>query len=205
MPLVEVDEAEVQKLKAERDQAVAHKLLLDKLGSSPKTRRQILSLIKELDPNVQIPELDATKPLEDKIAALEKLVRERGDKEAKESEEQQKRTAAAKAEKHFEDGKKLLKKAGFTDEGIGNVEKFMADRGLVDYEAALALWEKDHPRDEPVMPANFGRDLGLFSPPKDNPWADAVKLPKGRGQDMALRKAQNDEINAWFRETRGAR
>ncbi len=36
-------------------------------------------------------------------------------------------------------GQKYLRSQGCTDEGIAAVEKFMADRGLIDYEAGFAL------------------------------------------------------------------
>lgn len=200
MALIEVEEGEIQKLRAERDTNLAHKVLLDKLGTNPKTRRQVLSLIKEINPDVQIPEIDATKPLEEKIAALEKVITD--DKTARAKEEADKKTAIEKerAEQFFADGHKYLRKNGFNDDGVKEFEKFMTEKGLMNYEDAMTLWDRDHPKEASVIPADFGRDMGLFSPPEDNPWAQAVRLPKGAGQERALRNAQNKEINKWAQE-----
>jgi len=197
--------AELQKLRAEVTALRPHKQLLDALGSDGRTRRKVLDLVKEKWPQVNVPEIDATKPLEEKIGALEKTVTELRTSRTKEDEDRRIEEEKRKADSHFASGHKLLKKAGFNADGIKEIEQFMVDRGLVDYEAALALWEKSHPKDEPFMPADAGRDLNLFQPPKENPWAEAVKAPTSRIAETLARRAQNTEINNWFRENRGGR
>ena len=60
------------RLTAEARRKMGHKVILDKLGANPATRTQVLQLLKQLDPRVVIPELDAAKPINDKLAVLER-------------------------------------------------------------------------------------------------------------------------------------
>lgn len=203
-----VEDNELEQLRAWArvgQQSKPSKDLLDAMGKNPKTRQRILSLMKEINPDLAIPEIDAAKPVLDElsktkeeIAALKKQLEDRA------AEEVQKR-AKNEVEETITKGRAKLKAMGFTKEGIDAVEKMMQERGLADYEAAGALYDRENPQEsDPITPTtgNFGRDSGLFAPPEDNVWAKAVSLPKGRGQERALAAAQNGEINKWFAENR---
>ena len=67
MPIIEVEESEYR----QRDAA---KALMDKFYSSPKTRAQLLGMIKEHNPDAVIPELDVTAPLQKELDAFRKEV-----------------------------------------------------------------------------------------------------------------------------------
>lgn len=201
MALIEVEDTELQALKQRLAAAEPSKVLLDKMGSVPKTRAQLLQLMKEINPNMAIPELDAAKPIYDALSeerakreALEKKIADREADEAKRKQEAQTEEMMAK-------GQKYLRSQGCTDEGIAAVEKFMADRGLIDYEAGFALWEQKQPKEESVEPSNFGRSWDLFAPPEeDGDIKRAVSLPKGVAQENALKRWQSNEINKWAAE-----
>src|SRR5215469_16012921 len=74
MPLVEIEDSELTTLK----QA---KALLDRFGGDPKTRSQLMALVKQVNPNAVIPEIDAKnevlaeiKKRDEQLAALRKEV-----------------------------------------------------------------------------------------------------------------------------------
>ncbi len=62
MALIEVDEDEVRS-------ASAAKQLLDKFSGDPRTRAKLFGMIKDLNPNVAIPELDQPAELNAKLDA----------------------------------------------------------------------------------------------------------------------------------------
>lgn len=204
MALIEVDGDEYARLVNELQTARPSKALLDKLGSNAGTRRKVLELYKQVDPNVVIPEIDAASPILDEVkqtrdamAAMQKKLDDRDAAEAR-----------ALRERAVQDsitaGHDKLRSAGWTDEGITNVEKLMQERSLTDYEAAAALYERAQPKDEPILPSDFGRSWDLFAPPADNDDIKAaVALPRGQQQEAALRRWQSKEINNWFAENRG--
>lgn len=204
MALIEVDSDEYSRLVAELQTARPSKALLDRLGNNAKTRRQVLQLYKEVDPNASIPEIDAASPVLEEVnktraemAVLQKKLDDRDAAEARATREREVQNSITL-------GQDRLRTAGWTDEGITNVEKLMQDRGLTDYEAAAALFERSQPKDEPVMPSDFGRNWDLFAAPSDNEDIKAaVSLPRGAAQEQALRRWQSKEINNWFAENRG--
>lgn len=206
MALIEVDGDEYQRLVHELQTARPAKALLDKVGNNTKTRREFLQLYKEADPAAVIPELDAARPILDEVnktreemAALRKQISDRDAEEARSRRE-------ATVRSTIDEGQSRLRQGGWTDEGIANVEKLMQERNLTDYEAAAALYERAQPKDEPVLPSDFGRSWDLFAPPADDETIKAaVGLPKGQQQEQALRRWQNQEINKWFAENRGSR
>ena len=67
MPLIEVEETDFQN-------SSAAKQLLDKFAANPKLRPKLLGLIKELNPDAAIPEIDAAAPLREELDALRKEV-----------------------------------------------------------------------------------------------------------------------------------
>lgn len=203
MALVEVEDSELRLLQG-------HKALLDKLGADPKRRAKILPLIKEAIPNISIPELDAAAPLQGQIDELKKALADKEAKEAKEREEAEKQNQVKSAESMIKKGRKTLKAQGYTEEGIQAIEKLMEERGIIDYEAAAAYWEKTNPKDAPVDPnQNWSTASDLLNPPEENPWRAAIEAAnKGSGRRTVgniLQRTQNAEINNFFRELRGTR
>lgn len=157
MPLEEIDQAELQKLRL-------HTALLDKIGGNAKTRSKLLEIIKELNPAAVIPEVDAKHEVmgevaktRDELAALRKQL-----------DEEKAQTAKARAqtamETTIEAGRARLKADGFTQEGIEAVEKLMETRGIADYDAAAALYERTQPKEDSVTPTDFGKSWNFMKP-----------------------------------------
>ena len=202
MALIEVDGDEFARLQAELNGARNSKTLLDKLGANPKTRQKVLSLMKEADPSLAIPEIDAAQPVLDDIKALrEELAAERkaaADEKAKQAKEQEERETAADIDR----GRQLLRKRGYQDEGIAKIEEIMQQRRIPDYEAAALILEQTQPKDEPVIPSNMGRSFDMFGAPEDtNDLLKAIRSSSPNNQ-KALMQWQGRELSSALRAVR---
>lgn len=199
-------EALVALLDTELKKAKPSHALLEKLGGNPKTRIGVQRLIKEIEPDRIIPELDAAQPvldelkaLRDQIAAKDKAETEKEEKRAKEAEERE-------TSLRLESGRSLLRSKGYQKEGIEKIEKLMVDRNLPDFDAAMALFERDQPKDHPAIPSNLNRSWDLFGPAEEDKDATAaVSLPKGRAQENALQRVTFKEMANTLRDIRSGR
>jgi hypothetical protein len=188
MGLLEVEEADY-------NNASAAKQLLDKLSNNPKTRKQLLQLLKTNDPETPIPELDIAEPLQ---TDLQQFKSEVGNslQELKELFESDSRKRSI--EDTINSERRKLRKAGWDDEGISKVEDLMQKRGLTDYEAAAALVEKQMPRPDPMEPGDvLDRGWNITTP--DDTSTDHQLLLK---DPIAFQRA---EIQRFLKEKRAAR
>ena len=197
---VEIDEEEYMRLKQERDLYSPSKTILDRLGNNPKTRIPLLRMMKEDNPALVIPEIDAAAPVlaelgkaNEQIAALSKKITDKDEADAKAKRD-------AEVDGRIETGRAMLRKLGYNDDGVKGVEELMTKRGIVDYEAAEALFDREQQQPESFIPGNnFGRDSGLFDPPGESPWLEALKWKGNKGaQDKAIKRVANKEITNWF-------
>jgi hypothetical protein len=204
MALIEVEDGEYRRLKAERDSFAPSKALLDKLGSNPKTRGRVLELMKEANPDLVIPEIDAAKPFLDKLNSTQKELDDLKKQLADDAKASDERKRNAEVDGRIESGRALLRKLGYNDDGIKGVEKVMQERGLADYEAAEAFFERENKSDNaaPFVPGDYGRGSALFSPPEGNPWIAALRPRPAAGAQKAINDVTNSEINKFYAEIR---
>lgn len=138
MATVEIEAGELEQLQN------AYRLLQGMQGDA-RTRRPLLQMIKTLAPGVPIPELDAAAPVLSEVEATRKAV---ADMRA-EVEQDRAAMKAAEIERSvtatIERERQKLADAGYGDEEIKAVEELMEKRGIADYEAASALFEKLNP------------------------------------------------------------
>jgi hypothetical protein len=135
--------------------------IVQKMLGNPKTRRKVLEAYKEAVPDATVPELEATAPFEDRITGLEKTVTD-FIKEMKESNEKEKtESQLAKLKAQVAEGHKLLKDRGYTPDGIKLIDEFRDQKGLVEYEDAIRLWELDHPAPQVSDPGD-ARNMNLL-------------------------------------------
>lgn len=132
MAMVQVDEDQLKLLATARN-------LLAQLTDNPKTKRRVEAAIKELHPQVQTSDELAepyVKPLQEKIDALEKRLQEDDDR---------------KVTDRYMAQFGALKDQGFTDDGVEKIKKMMVDRNIPDVDAAVALFERQNPK-QPEAP-----------------------------------------------------
>lgn len=198
MPLIEdADYAELSRRAQSAEAHVKSSVLLDKIGNGPN-RRKLLELIKEAYPESNIPELDAAKPVIDDMGKLREelaALRKQGEDDKAERAKQERERSTTD---YIERNRKVLRDQGFQKEGIEAVEKLMQERGLTDYEAAAALFERSQPKDEPVLP-NYDRGWNFTTPDREDE-AESHKLlvssPRG------ARKWQDQQVRKFFQERR---
>lgn len=205
MALVEIEGDTLAELQRELNAAKPSKVLLDKLGANPAHRRKMLSLLKEADPTLNIPEIDAAAPVLDEVAALRKRLDDSETARQAEKDEAAKEKRQAGYASTIEKAHADLRSRGFTDDGIKKLEEMMTARGLVDYEAGEALFEKTQPKDEPAMTGNYGRNWDFFAAPESSgeDIKAALGQPKGPGQERALRRWTDNELRNGLAELRG--
>lgn len=138
--------AEPSNLEQSTQDALA-KLSLD-LAGNPKTRKQFLTLAKEVRPNTPIPEIDSDKAMDERFAsekkARETFESEQRDRWLKDDLAKQKN---AQKEKH-----------GFSDEDFGKMEEMMKKGDLpADYKWAGQIFKAQN---EAAAPTNYGSHGG---------------------------------------------
>jgi hypothetical protein len=101
-------------------------------------------------------------------------------------DEKKQRTLDGIAVKQTE-GLAKLRRAGYTDEGVAAVQKLMDDKGLLDVDDAVAIFERNHPPQTPVTPGGIGSwgfaDLTAADAQADK---SIEALIKSKGEDNAI-------------------
>ena len=194
MPMVEVDELQLQQ---------SHKLkqTVENWLKNPKAKRKILEAQKLVDPKADIPELDEPDPIEalraestKEIADLKKQI-----EEDKANRERDGRLAQLQTLK--DNGIKILRtERRYFDDGIKSIEKIMEEKGILDPLDAAAIYERDHPPQNPIQQAgsggwNFG-DLPASTDDADEKYVDQLlKAGKNGISDGALMQRVGNTIN----------
>ena len=178
MATVEIDEAELLQYRGLA--GVMHKLV-----SNPKTRSELQRLRKEVEPGLVIPELE----VRDEVSAELKAVREDLSSVKKEREAEK---AEREREKSFSDlrGKwertqAAARSAGYTNEGLTALEKFMEDNGIMNHEIAIPAFERLNPKASPVSPTGNRFD---FFKAVENDDSDMKLLFEGNDRQFLNKK-----------------
>jgi hypothetical protein len=193
---VEVDEEEylrTQKLRETVLQAANH----------PKAKLLLQQAHKLVDPNAHTPDLDREQADNDRVAAVKKEFDEYREAQEKEKAEQKKQAdldaLTAKVEGSLA---KLKREQRLTDEGVAAVRKVMDEEGILNAEAAYAIFEKRHPPAMPATPRGAGAWNFLEVPTESEEGAYTKSLLETKGSnDLVLDR----EIRAALNDIRGAR
>lgn len=180
MPLLEVDDliaAEMARNQIKfadrtKDAATALQVAqrIAKLESGPR-RSEYLRLLKEEYPDLAVPEIDAAKPVLDKVDQLAKRFDDYLEKTEKDREDRAAKAREDQANKTVSQGRGWLRsKQKLDDDGVNAVEELMQSRGIADYEAAFHLWQANQPPPAVDLPShNLGRSLDWFKAEENEP------------------------------------
>ena len=197
MPTVEIDEVQLQQNNKLRQ-------TMESWLKNPKARRKVLEAQRIVDPKAEIPELDepdpieaATKPLADEVAALKKAMAE--DKETRDRD-----SKLAALQQVRDSGLKTLRNdRRYTDDGIKAVEEIMEKKGILDPLDAAAIFERDHPPQNPVSPPASGiggwnfAEMPTSTEDADNKYVESLlKAGKNDIPDGVLMNRVNETIQA---------
>src|SRR5215475_11231913 len=137
--MVEIDETELANYRQLAD--VHNKALRD-----PKARSLLIDALSEVNPQVaNAPDRLLRKQLEEYEGGITKrldaFMAAQEEREAKRQESEQVRAL----ELNMAEGRKIARQAGYTADGIKDLEEFKAERGILDYEDAIAAYERRNP------------------------------------------------------------
>lgn len=160
--------------------------------TNPKTRRKLLEVQKTLNPDVAIPEIDESDPVRSRIDDLEQRI------EARETERQE-NARLAELSSRWNAGRASARKKGFTDEGLGKLEKFMEDHSIGTHEAAIPYYNEVNP---PPVPATGSGTRWDFFGPQGDQGPDLKLLFEGRDDEFldgtirdTLNKVRSGELS----------
>lgn len=189
MPPVEIDETQLASFQTMRDFVVRGL-------SNPKTRKLLKEAERQLYPDQAIPELDAR---DEVMAAVDERMKALDERIAgfdKAREEREERDRLSAVQRQWNEGQSKAKAAGYTAEGLEQLEKFMQEKGVFDHEIAIPAFERIHPPAEPATTGN-GSSWNFFDIPKDQP--DMQSLLEGRDEEYL-----NQMIPTALRDVRGS-
>lgn len=151
------------------------------LWDNPKLNAQAKRLLKEQYPQLQIPDLDIKDWVAEQFAE-----RDRAASEAQSTAQQQAQ------QKVWDDQKAATQKRyGLTDEGMKDLENFMYDKKVGDYEVAAAYRVAKDPR-----PSSGGFDATHWHHEKQPGWEEMAKDPEGYAQNEFMNAIQRDIDNS---------
>jgi hypothetical protein len=115
-----------------------------------KGREKLLRALKEGNPDLPIPELDAKDPILEEMrkvtSSVDEIKKQIEDEKSKREEE--KNLAALQSK--WNEGRAKVAKQGYSGDSLTALEKFMEDNGVADHVIAAAAFEKLNPPAKPV-------------------------------------------------------
>jgi hypothetical protein len=144
MAVREIDELEYAELK--RVEQVA-KLI----GGNPKAREMLQQAVALAAPEQAGPEIRIRQEVTEKLSGIEKMLADDRAERAKEKEERDASDQRHALETRWSQSRAKARDAGYTDEGLTELEAFMEKNGVADHELAIPAFERLHPPPEPVV------------------------------------------------------
>jgi hypothetical protein len=151
---------------------------VENIYNNPQLNKEAKRLIKKAYPQVQIPDLDIEDRVEERLAGIE---RERNEAEAAKRQAQDNEEWQGRRKKTQSD-------YGFTDEAMKDLEQFMVDRNIGDYEVAAAYKAQRDPK-----PSEAQFDSFKWNHEKTPGWAEIAKDPEEWGRNEILQAIRKDQ------------
>lgn len=184
MALKEIDEAEYNQLVVLRGAA-------SKIVANPAARKLLEQAQKLIDPNAATPTLDEEAARLAPVQALEKNFTEKLAALEKERADEKRQANIDAIAQRQTAGLTRLRKAGYTDEGVTAIQKLMDDKGLLEVEDAVAIFERNNPPQVPVTPGGIGSwGFTDMVGEADKSIVDLI-ASKGQSEQVADRMARN--------------
>jgi len=151
---------------------------VESIYNDPALGKEARALIKKKYPQIQIPEYD-----------LEAQMNARFDADKKEREDEKKAAKDAEDNKKFtETRSRVQKEYGFTDEAMKDLEKFMAERNVLDYEVAAEYHVAKNPKQ-----IEADTNDGLWHHQQQDGFAEISKDPEGWARKELIGALRRDE------------
>lgn len=176
----DIDEAEYNNLVALRGVA-------SKMVAKPESRRLLEQAQKLVDPNAPTPLLDQEAAQLAPVQAMEKKFNDELAAMKKERDDEKREITLKAIADRQTAGIARLRQQGWLDEGIAKVQKLMDDKGLLEVEDAVSIFQRDNPPPTPATPQGgiTGSSWGFVDP---NSEADKSI------QELIASKGQNEFV-----------
>ncbi len=198
MPKIEVDEAEY-------NQMMALTKVASKIAGNKKALAKLEEAHKLVDANAMTPTLDAEKNQLEPVNALKtELAAEIAAIKKEREDEKREATLASIAGKQEAAFSKLKSQHKYTDEGVAAVRKLMEDKGLLDVDDAVAIFERANPPQMPSTPSGMTGSAWNFTEQTDDN-KDIAALIANKGDGAAADAAAMRIVNSTLSDLRGGR
>ena len=144
MAKVEIDENEYAEL-----QRVANVAKL--IGGNPQARELLQNAVAIAAPDQAGPEIRIRKEVTERVGGIEKKLDDWMAAQATAAEERKAEEARLALENRWAESRGKARAAGYTEEGLNELEAFMEKNGVADHELAIPAFERLHPPPEPVV------------------------------------------------------
>ena len=138
--------------------------LMSKLIMDPKTRKDTLKLVKKVEPERILPEVEVDEVIQAATAPLQKKI---DDMQADREKERQLA--------NLDSRRAPLRAKGLSSEEIKNVEQFMVDKKIGDHEIALQVMKQNEKPATPAtrfgvptLPGSGNKDDALYKNPRQH-------------------------------------
>lgn len=154
---------------------------IESIYNDPQLNREAKALIKKKYPTLQIPDYDIMSEVDRRFAE------ERQQRDAAENEKRQK----AEQERFENQRGQTKQKYGFTDEAMTDLEKFMVEHNVGDYEVAATYHAVKNPK-----PSEATFDDQRWNHSKQEGFAEIAKDPEAWGKAEIMKALHNDQERA---------
>lgn len=174
--------------------------VVDQIMKNPEARKLILQARKIADPNVSIPEIDATTPVNASLTEVKgELASLRADLAERDRKATEEKTLRQFEEK-WNGQAAVLRAKGWREAGIDQVKTFAEENGIADLSIAADAWEARNPA--PAPSTSGGGLFGMFGGQADDKDTFIEDMMKAGGNDDAR---LDREIAATLADVRSGR
>ena len=151
---------------------------VESIYADPNLNKDAKRLIKRKYPNLQIPDLDIEDRVDARFAEERRLRDEVAEHERVQKEQQAWKETRGTTQKKY----------GLTDEAMSDMEKWMIEKNVGDYDVAASYRVQKDPK-----PSEAGFDATRWHHEKQPGWADISKDPEGWARNEIMGALHRDE------------
>jgi hypothetical protein len=150
---------------------------VESIYNDPKLNKEAKRLIKQKYPNLAIPDYDIEEKVEARLTKAEQD-KQKADNEARQrAEDEAWRTTRTRVQSEY----------GFTDEAMGELEKFMQEKNIGDYEVAAGYRASKNPK------SSDPTDTSRWQHDKQPDFAKIATDPEAWGRQEILSAIHRDQ------------
>jgi len=151
---------------------------VESIYNDPVLSKEAKALVKKKYPQLQIPDYDIEDRFDKKLAE-----RDKADADAKAKAKEDEDNA-----RFQKDRDRVQKEYGFTDDGMKELENFMRDKNVLNYDVAAEYHASKNPKQAAVDHSD-----GLWNHQKQDGFADISKDPEGWARREILGAIRGDQ------------